>query len=639
MACVQCNTATTAVETAQQFRPCTASEVDDFPHRNQGYQAMNDLTAAKVSTLQTPEMKQAPAPDPAMMDANKAEHFDQKFRSALAQMTRGMSLTELALAYSDWISHLAISPGKRLQLTESLIRKLTALGVYNVRALVGARNNAPAKTSHSRFSGEAWQRWPFNTFAQSWLVTRDWWREATTDVTGVGKEHGLLVAFMADQVLEAISPANFPPTNPEVQKTTRQERGQNFLRGIRNLVADRKREITGEAPPGAENFVVGKDVAITPGKVIYQNSLMELIQYSPTTVEVGAEPALVVPAWIMKYYILDLSPKNSMVKYLLDQGKTVFMISWKNPTAEDRGITMADYQNLGVMAALDAINAVVPNKKINAVGYCIGGSLMYIVAAAMARDGDDRLQSLSIFASQADFREAGEIRRFLGEGIIAQLDALMHKRGYLGIENMGGAFMALRSADLIWGPKVDRYMLGKESSLNDLMAWNADGTRMPYTMHSEYLRKLYMDNDLAEGRYLVNGKPISVGDINVPLFVVGTVTDHVAPWKSVYKIHGLNQANEVTFLLTTGGHNAGIISGPSHPRRSYQMHTHKVGDKQIDPDTWFTTVESQAGSWWPAFSEWLDQQMSGTVKPPAMGAPKRGYKALRDAPGEYVLQR
>ena len=600
---------------------------------------MNDLTAANVVALKTPEIKPAPALDPALLDAHSADHIDQQFRSALAEMTRGMSLIELSLAYLDWLTHLAISPGKRLQLTESLIRKLMQLGVYNVRALFGAHNNAPAKTSHSRFSDEAWQRWPFNTFAQSWLVTRDWWREATTDVAGVGKEHGLLVAFMAEQILEAISPANFPPTNPEIQKVTRKERGRNFLRGIENLIDDRKRKNTGQPPPGAENFLVGKDVAITPGKVIYQNNLMELIQYTPTTEQVGAEPVLIVPAWIMKYYILDLSPNNSMVKYLLDQGKTVFMISWKNPTAEDRDTTMDDYRNFGVMAALDAVNAVVPNKKINAVGYCIGGSLLYIVAAAMARDDDDRLKSIAIFASQADFSEAGEIRRFLGESILSTLNAFMHKRGYLGLENMGGAFAALRSADLIWSPAVDRYMLDKESFMNDLMAWNADGTRMPYTMHSEYLRTLYMDNDLARDRFIVDGRTISVSDINVPLFVVGTVTDHVAPWQSVYKIHGLNQTNEITFLLTSGGHNAGIISGPSHPRRSYQMHTHKADDKHLDPATWQATVATQAGSWWPAFSEWLDQQMTGTDKPPAIGAPKKGFKALRDAPGEYVLQR
>ena len=600
---------------------------------------MTDLTAANLAALEIPELEPTPPPDPALLNTRTVDHIDQQFRSTLAEMTRGMSLTELGLAYLDWLSHLMISPGKRLQLTESLIRKLAQLGVYNVRSLFGARNNAPAKTSHSRFSGEAWQRWPFDTFAQSWLVTRDWWREATTDVAGVGKEHELLVAFMAEQILEAISPANFPPTNPEVLKTTRQERGRNFVRGIKNFIDDRKQKKSAEPPPGAENFQVGKDVAITPGKVIYQNNLMELIQYTPTTEQVGAEPVLIVPAWIMKYYILDLSPKNSMVKYLLDQGKTVFMISWKNPTAEDRDTTMDDYRNFGVMAALDAVNAVVPNKKVNAVGYCIGGSLLYIVAAAMARDDDDRLKSIAIFASQADFSEAGEIRRFLGESILASLDSFMQKRGYLGVENMGGAFMALRSADLIWKPAVDRYMLGKESFMNDLMAWNADGTRMPYTMHSEYLRTLYMDNDLAEDRFTVDGKTISVSDINVPLFVVGTVTDHVAPWQSVYKIHSLNQNNEITFLLTSGGHNAGIISGPSHPRRSYQIHTHKADDKHIDPATWFATVKTQPGSWWPAFSQWLDQQMTGSDKPPAMGAPRKGYKVLGDAPGKYVLQR
>ena len=594
---------------------------------------MNDLTAANAAAL-TPK-----SAEPVIIDDRTANNIDEQVRALFAKLTRGMSLLELALAYLDWLGHLAISPGKRLQLTESLIRKLLQLGVYNARALLGQQRDTPVSSSNRRLNGEEWQRWPFNVFAKSWLLTRQWSQEATTGVTGVDKEHQLLVAFMAEQILEAVSPANFPLTNPEIQQVTKQEKGRNFVRGIGHIIGDYKRQRTGQGPPGAENFLVGKNVAVTEGKVIYQNKLMELIQYKPATAKVGAEPVLIVPAWIMKYYILDLSPKNSMVKYLLEQGKTVFMISWKNPTEEERDTSMEDYQNMGIMAALDVVNAVLPKRKVNTVGYCIGGSLLYIAAATMARDGDERLQSISIFASQADFSEAGEIRRFLGESIFASLHALMRKRGYLGIESMGGAFRALRSADLIWAPAVDRYLLGKKSSVNDLMSWNADGTRMPYTMHSQYLRKLYMDNDLAEGRYVVDGKPISISDINVPLFVVGTMTDHVAPWQSVYKIHGLNQTTEVTFSLTSGGHNAGIISGPSHPRRSYQLHTRKSGDKHIDPDTWFTTVERHAGSWWPAWNSWLDKQMSRSAKPPSMGASRKGYKALRDAPGEYVLQR
>jgi polyhydroxyalkanoate synthase len=338
----------------------------------------------------------------------------------------------------------------------------------------------------------------------------------------------------------------------------------------------------------------------------------------------------------MKYYILDLSPKNSLVRYLVEQGKTVFAISWNNPTAEDSQVSMDDYLRLGVLAALDAVTAIVPQQRVNLVGYCIGGTLAYIAAAYLAREGDQRLKSLSIFAAQADFREAGEIRRFLDESIFAHLEALMSRQGYLGVENMGGAFSALRSADLIWGPLVDRYLLGKELSINDLMAWNADGTRMPYRMHSEYLRKLYLDNDLAEGRYVVGDRAISLSDIDLPLFVVGTVTDHVAPWRSVYKIHLLN-GGEISFLLTTAGHNAGIVSGPSNPQRKYQLRLRKPGDHYLAPELWQRETPVVDGSWWPVWNHWLERQSSTQLTAPALGAPSVGYQVLRDAPGVYVL--
>jgi polyhydroxyalkanoate synthase len=572
----------------------------------------------------------------ALVKQPRADTMDKDFKAFLARSTKGMSPLELVNAYIDWLGHLAISPGKLALLAQSLIRKLTQLGLYNVQSLIKADATKPAKISERQFQSDAWQRWPFTVFAQGYLVTKEWWKESTTGIEGLNKDHERLVSFMAEQILETISPANFPATNPDIIQTTIDQRGANLKRGLTNFLGDKARAATGKPAAGRENFKVGEDVAITPGKVIFQNDLMELIQYEPTTETVCAEPVFIVPAWIMKYYILDLSPKNSMVKYLVDQGKTVFMISWKNPSEKDRDITMDDYLKLGLMAALDVISTVVPGKKVNSVGYCIGGTFLYIAAALMARNNDERLGSISIFASQADFSEAGEIRTFLSESIYSSLKNLMSKQGYLGLENMGGAFAALRATDLIHNPKVDRYWLGKENSMNDLMAWNADGTRMPSTMHSEYLRTLYMDNDLAECRYMVDGKPIAVSDIEAPFFVVGTGTDHVAPWQSVYKVNRLNNG-DVTFLLTSGGHNAGIISGPSHPRRTYQVQTRKAGDKYVDPQSWIENTPTQKGSWWPEWDKWLDEHSSEQVKPPHMGAPKKGIEVLRDAPGEYIL--
>lgn len=570
------------------------------------------------------------------LNADNARTFDNEVRAAIARVTRGMSPVELGLAYLDWLAHLSLSPGKLALLTQSLFRKLAQLGLYNVKALFGRGTEPPATLSERRMQSEAWQRWPFNVFAQGHQLSRDWWAEATTGIDGLDEARGALVAFMAQQVLSLASPMNFPITNPEVIETTVAERGRNLLRGARQLFDDQRRRVTNQPPPGVEAFQPGESVAVTPGKVIYENRLIELIQYSPQTKQVGAEPVLIIPAWIMKFYILDLSPANSMVRYLVEQGKTVFVISWKNPTGEDRDLGMDDYLELGVMKALDAVSAIVPKRKVHAIGYCIGGTLAYIAAAKMARDADDRLQSLSIFAAQADFTEAGEIRLFLSDSIVAFLDSYMSKSGFLGMENMGGAFAALRASDLVYAPRVDRYLLGKEAKLNDLMAWNADGTRMPYRMHSEYLKRLFMHNELAEGRFEVDGDTVHLDAIRVPLFVVGTETDHVAPWRSVYKIHRLTKT-EVSFLLTSGGHNAGIISGPSHPRRHYRLRSSAPDASYMAPDRWFRETPVEQGSWWPAWNDWLDARMGGATLPPRMGASRKGLKALRDAPGDYVF--
>ncbi len=569
-----------------------------------------------------------------------ADITDRALHAATARFTAGISPAALAEAYLDWATHLAYAPGKRIQLVDKAMRKTMRFGTYLQKYAASGGDTEdciePLPQDH-RFTDDAWRKWPFNCIYQGFLLQQQWWHNATTGLRGVSKRHEEMVEFASRQILDMFAPSNFPLSNPEILLRTVATGGLNLAKGWQNFMEDAERAISGKRLIGADNFVVGRDVAKTQGKVIYRNRLIELIQYAPAGATVRPEPILIVPAWIMKYYILDLSPHNSLVKYLTEQGFTVFMISWKNPGPDDRDLGMEEYRTLGIMAALDAINAVLPDRKVHAVGYCLGGTLLSIAAAAMARDGDERLATVTLLAAQTDFTEAGEIMLMIDESQVAFLEDMMWEQGFLDSRQMAGAFQMLRSNDLIWSRIVHDYLLGQRQTVTDLMAWNADATRMPYRMHSEYLRKLFLDNDLEEGRFEAGGKPISLADLRVPIFAVGTERDHVAPWRSTYKIN-LEVEADVTYLLTGGGHNAGIVSEPGHRARSFRVGTKRLADHYVDPDSFYADTPPKEGSWWPAWVDWLKDRSGPPTAVPQMGAPHAGYPPLADAPGAYVLE-
>ncbi len=574
------------------------------------------------------------------VDVARSETLDRLMHAWQARFTFSISPAAIALAFADWAVHLANAPGKQAGLVEKAVRKQLRFMLHAARSSGDRAADPMIKPlpQDRRFADDAWRQPPFSVIYQSFLLTQQWWHNATTGVSGVSKANEAVVAFMTRQILDVASPSNFLLTNPEALSRTWKEGGRNLARGAVHMLEDAERAFAGRKPIGADAHRVGRDVALTPGKVIFRNELIELIQYAPTTGKTRPEPILIVPAWIMKYYILDLSPHNSLVRHLVEAGFTVFMISWRNPGAEQRDLGMDDYLRLGVFAALETIGRVMPDARIHGCGYCLGGTLLSIAAAAMARDEDDRLASLTLFAAQTDFTEAGELMLFINDSQVAYLEDTMWEQGYLDTRQMAGAFQLLRSNDLIWSQMVEQYLMGDRKPLNDLMCWNADATRMPYRMHSEYLRRLFMSNDLAEGRFLVDGRPVALNDLRLPIFAVGTQWDHVAPWRSVYKISLLTEA-EMDFVLTSGGHNAGIVSEPGRPGRRFQASRRRAGDRFVDPDSWVASTPMTEGSWWPHWVDWLSERSGQPVAPPSMGAPAKSRPPLIDAPGDYVLSR
>jgi polyhydroxyalkanoate synthase len=575
------------------------------------------------------------APLPAPPQDHPHRNFDRAARGTMARLSGGVSTHAFIEAWSDWAQHMARSPGRQLDFGENA--QQNALKLLALASGPGTPPPFAPKPYDHRFDHPDWQKLPFRMWQQGFLAMQDWWDHATEPMHGLRTEDAERTRFLARQTLDLISPSNFPLLNPEIIAETVRTGGRNLTEGAAHFSHDALKTLAGQRDPPPEGWQIGKDLACTPGQVVFRNDLFELIQYAPQTPQVHARPVLIVPAWIMKYYILDLSPENSMVRYLVGQGFTVFMISWCNPAAEQRDLSLEDYRKRGVMAAIDVVNAVVPDTPVHAVGYCLGGTILAIAAATMARDGDDRLASATLMAAQVDFAEAGELLLFLDESQVAFIEDLMWAQGYLDRPQMARAFAAIRAEDLIYSRNVQRYFLGRDDLPTDLGVWNADSTRMPARMHSEYLRGLFLENRLTAGRFSVEGRVIALKDISTPLFVVGTETDHIAPWRSVYKTRLFTDC-DLIFVLTKGGHNGGILSEPGHKGRHYRISQRPAGALYVGPDAWLAQHAAKPGSWWPDWADWLSKRGGGLADAPDFGAPEKGFAPLAAAPGTYVFQ-
>ncbi len=584
---------------------------------------------------------------------SRAQALDAQVMAQMAHWSSGISPISLALAWTDWALHLAASPGSQSRLARQAIEQGVQWAqdtAQSLRQASGSGESADAQTTRrplddlleqdSRFSAPEWRTWPWRSLASANKVCENWWKDASS-LRGMQDHSRQQMHFYGRQVLDMCSPGNWFWTNPQALEAAWRSGGQTLIKGwqlaVDDLRSQQRLPDNGETPPMPSP---GQGLAMTPGEVVFCNGLVELIQYRPTTALVQAEPVLIVPSCIMKYYILDLSPHNSMVRWLVDQGHTVYIVSWRNPDESDALLGMDDYVCDGVLAPLEHVHRATA-QPVHLMGYCLGGTFAAIAAAALgggdaiAGEGGKALASLSLLAAEVDFTEPGDLGILIDEAQVRLLEDMMAAKGFLTGRQMAASFQFLHARDLVWSSQTRRWLLGQEEVPNDLMVWNADVTRLPAVMHSQYLRRCYLDNDLAEGRYVHEGRPISLRDIRVPVFAVGTVKDHVAPWRSVYKIHRL-VSSDVTFALTSGGHNAGIVSEPGHANRYHHLSHTPANATWRSPDEWLASAERHEGSWWPSWSMWLRRQGCGRE---VSARQPRHDRRLGSAPGHYVKVR
>ncbi len=588
---------------------------------------------------QGPELK---LPDPVEMSramTRIAEQSQRLVTDFLARQTDGAGGSQdpfnIGGAFLEMTSRMMADPAKLFQAQMSLWQDYMTLWQRTTQRFLGGEADpviAPSKEDR-RFKDSAWNESTlFDFIKQSYLLTARWMQSTVREVDGLDEKTQRKLDFYTRQFVDAMAPSNFVMTNPEVLKATLETGGENLVKGLENLLRDLERGKGQLAISMTDysKFEVGKNIAVTPGKVVYQNDLMQLIQYSPTTEEQFKRPLLIIPPWINKFYILDLRPQNSLVKWLTDQGHTVFIVSWVNPDESLADKTWEDYMDLGPLAAFDAMEKATGEKEFNVIGYCIGGTLLASTLAWMAVKGDDRVKSAMYLVTLVDFQEPGELSVFIDEEQLAALEQKMSSQGYLNGQTMATTFNMLRANDLIWSFVVNNYLLGKDPFPFDLLYWNSDSTRMPAAMHSFYLRNMYQRNLLSKpGGLTLKGVPIDLTNIAVPTFMLSTREDHITPWKSTYAATQLYNG-PVKFVLAASGHIAGVVNPPSAEKYSHFLNS----STPKNPEQWLEKAKQVPGSWWPEYQKWVSKFTGGKV--PAREPGKGGLPALEEAPGSYV---
>jgi poly[(R)-3-hydroxyalkanoate] polymerase subunit PhaC len=557
----------------------------------------------------------------------------ERANGKLSPMSAASDLAEATKLFSEIAQHWVADPGKLVEAQSELVRDFLQLGTASVQRLMGgeALPVAEPEPGDNRFKDPDWSANPyFDFWKQSYLITTRWLEDLLERTDGLDERTRQRAEFYLKQVASALSPSNFPLTNPEVLRETFASSGNNLVQGMTNLVHDMEKsgDILSISQTDTEAFEVGRNIATTPGKVIFQNDILQLIQYTPSTDSVYQRPLLIVPPWINKFYILDLGPQKSFIRFAVSKGFTVFVVSWVNPDGRLAHKTFEAYMTEGILSATDAVKRETGSDKVNVIGYCVGGTLLGTTLAYLAARGDEPFASATFFAAQVDFTKAGDLMLFIDDAQLKALEEMMAERGYLDGSRMATVFNLLRPKDLIWPYIINNYLLGKKPFPFDLLFWNQDSTRMPAANHSFYLREFYHENKLARGQMSISGVKLDLAKVRLPIYELCAKEDHIAPAKSVFigsKLFG----GPVTYVLAGSGHIAGVINPPDRPKYQYWTNDKKAATLEA----WLEGAREHPGSWWPHYADWLAKHSGGQVK---ARTPGQNLGVIEDAPGRYV---